>query len=135
MSSSDVAQDAQNDGIKENAFSEHYLTLICVIRRIGHDQSVRDTEDKTQEEEGDGCSPKSLHKLNQNLEHSSTATSAVGLPPTPPDDLDDADSGGGGGLFRNGNPPLLSSPSSAGSIRYGSNFGFSHLARHTRPGL
>lgn len=85
--------------------------------RIGHDQSVRDTEDKTQEEEGDGCSPKSLHKLNQNLEHSSTATSAVGLPPTPPDDLDDADNGGGGGcLFRNGNPPLLSSPSSAGSI-------------------
>ena len=105
------------------------LITTVLLRRIGHDeQSV------TPKGEGDGASPKSLHMLNQNLDHSSTATSAMGLPPTPPDDLDpagrdneesDCDSGGGG-LLRNG-LPLLSSPSSAGSIRYGSNFGFSSV--------
>ena len=93
-----------------------------MIRRIGHDQSS-----KPKEAGDDGASPKSVHKLNQNLDHSSTATSAMGLPPTPPDDLEPVaekrarEKGGGegdtdsGGLFRNG-LPLVSSPSSAGSI-------------------
>ena len=94
-----------------------------IIRRIGHDHSS-----KPKEEGDDGASPKSVHKLNQNLDHSSTATSAMGLPPTPPDDLEPAaaekrarEKGDGegdtdsGGLFRNG-LPLVSSPSSAGSI-------------------
>ena len=66
---------------RNQAFSHHSIVF---LRRIGHDQTVSPKDDD------DGSSPKSQHKLHLNLEHSSTATSAMGLPPTPPDDLDPA---------------------------------------------